>query len=421
MFKFIHAADIHLDSPLRGLEKYEGAPIENIRQATRKSLANLVQFALAEPVAFVIIAGDLFDGDLKDYSAGLFFARQMACLQEAGIQVFVISGNHDAVNNMTKTLRLPANVTMLTTEKPQTVLIDHLGVALHGQGFATREGKEVQVGAYPDAIKGHLNIGILHTCANENSGLHQRYVPCTLEELRSHGYDYWALGHIHQRRCLTDNPCVYFPGNLQGRHAKETGPKGCLLVTVSDTHIPAAEFKALDVLRWEHCNVDVTEAANEDDVLADVAANLASLRETSNGLPLAVRVEITGASPAHSKLHADPDRCVNQIRNAAIEVGVDRLWIEKIKLTTSPPHDEKRELDGPLAELHAVLEAFRRDEEKPRLNALLADLEKKLPKELKEKDSPEPFDITDSAWLWDVLDQVEPLLISRLAEVRADK
>ena len=59
MFKFLHAADIHLDSPFKGLERYEGAPAEKMRQATRRALENLVQLALDEQVKFVLIAGDL--------------------------------------------------------------------------------------------------------------------------------------------------------------------------------------------------------------------------------------------------------------------------------------------------------------------------------------------------------------------------
>src|SRR5918996_1910432 len=111
MFKFIHAADIHLDSPLRGLEQYDGAPVEQIRGATRQALANLVELALAERVAFVLLAGDLYDGEWKDYNTGLFFAAQMTRLREAGIRAFLIAGNHDAASQLTRYLRLPDNVT----------------------------------------------------------------------------------------------------------------------------------------------------------------------------------------------------------------------------------------------------------------------------------------------------------------------
>jgi len=125
MFKFIHAADIHLDSPLRGLARYEGAPVEKIRGATRQALKNLVDLAITEEVDFLLIAGDLYDGDWKDYNSGLFFAAQMTKLREAGIRVFIIAGNHDAGSQISRQLRMPDNVVRLSTKKPQTIVLDH--------------------------------------------------------------------------------------------------------------------------------------------------------------------------------------------------------------------------------------------------------------------------------------------------------
>ncbi|MCA9156388.1 MAG: metallophosphoesterase, partial [Planctomycetales bacterium] len=139
MFQFIHAADVHLDSPLIGLEQYEGAPVEEIRGASRRALGRLVELAIDREVAFVVIAGDLYDGDWKDHNTGLFFVGQAARLREAGIPLFVISGNHDAESAMTKSLRLPKNPNgsnmMLSHRKVETVRLDEFGVAIHGRGF----------------------------------------------------------------------------------------------------------------------------------------------------------------------------------------------------------------------------------------------------------------------------------------------
>ena len=76
-FSFIHTADIHLDSPLRGLGGMEGPAVERIRTATRKAFANLITEAVEREVDFVVIAGDLYDGDWRDYQTGLFFVAQM--------------------------------------------------------------------------------------------------------------------------------------------------------------------------------------------------------------------------------------------------------------------------------------------------------------------------------------------------------
>ncbi len=225
MIKFIHAADIHLDSPLVGLERYDGAPVDEIRGATRRALENLVRLATEEHASFVLIAGDVYDGDWKDYNTGLFFVKQMARLKEAGISVYLVAGNHDAASVITKSLRMPDNVAFLSTERPETMLIDRLGIALHGQGFPAREVTEDLSIAYPDAMAGMFNIGLLHTSVDGRSG-HEPYAPCTLDGLRSKGYDYWALGHVHAREVLSEDPWIVFPGNMQGRHVRETGPKG---------------------------------------------------------------------------------------------------------------------------------------------------------------------------------------------------
>lgn len=229
MFKFIHAADIHLDSPLRGLARYEGAPVAELRSATRQALEGLIRTAIEEEVAFVLLAGDLYDGDWRDYNTGLFFASQMSKLRKVGIKVFLISGNHDAQSQITKTIRLPDNVRQLSTRKPETVLLENVGVAIHGRGFATRAVTEDISATYPDARAGYFNIGMLHTSANGREG-HEPYAPCTVQGLAAKGYDYWALGHVHKREVLSEDPWIVFSGNIQGRHIREQGAKGCSLV-----------------------------------------------------------------------------------------------------------------------------------------------------------------------------------------------
>src|SRR3989339_81166 len=138
MFTFLHAADIHLDSPLRGLEGYADAPVEQIRQATRRAFDNLIELAIEEQVAFVLLAGDLYDGEWKDYHTGLFFIDRLSRLRKEKIMVFLASGHHDAASQITKALRLPDNVHLFSTKHPETIILEELGVAVHGQGYHTR-------------------------------------------------------------------------------------------------------------------------------------------------------------------------------------------------------------------------------------------------------------------------------------------
>ena len=264
--KFIHTADIHLDSPLAGLSAAKDAPFARLRDSTRAALRNLVDYALAEAVDFVVIAGDLYDGTWRDYSTGLFLTAQMARLGGAGIPAYVVLGNHDAESKLTRQLTLPANVHVFAADKAQTIRLDACDVALHGRSFPTPALGENIALAYPPPVPGRFNIGLLHTAAGGREA-HANYAPCALADLLAKGYDYWALGHVHAREILSERPHVVFPGNLQGRNIRETGAKGFTVVRVEDGRVVAADHVAADAVRWFRCGVDLAEAADFDDVL----------------------------------------------------------------------------------------------------------------------------------------------------------
>ena len=413
MFKFIHAADIHLDSPLRGLEQYEGAPVDEIRAAARRALANLVDLAIDQQVAFVVIAGDIYDGDWRDYNTGLYFVDQVRRLREAEIPLYLISGNHDAANRMTRTLRLPENVTFFSADAPETALIPELDVAIHGQSFPTAAVYDDLSEGYPIAVSGYYNVGILHTCATGREG-HDRYAPCSLEGLKAKAYNYWALGHIHNREILSEQPLIAFSGNIQGRHIKETGAKGCLLVTVNDDQSTQTDFRALDVLRWDIASIDVSQCQGVDEILDLIATQIESCHGNAAGRFLALRVELTGETSAHRDLHARKHHWTNEIRSLAIDVGKGDVWIEKVKLRTSSPTSKSTPgniPDDAIGELTSLFDQAQKDP--GRLSELdfdFADVVKKLPAELKTLARPE-----DPEWLREILAEAEPLLLSRLA------
>ena len=188
MVRFIHTADIHLTAPYRGLERYEGAP-RLLRSATRQAFDNLIKLAVDQGVDFVLIAGDLYDGDWLDYNTGLYFVRQMNVLREAGISLFLVRGNHDAASQIAKSLTLPDNVREFSCQGPETVILDSLGVALHGQGYLQRQETSNLARNYPDPVPGLVNIGLLHTALDGREG-HEPYAPCSVDELVNKGYDY---------------------------------------------------------------------------------------------------------------------------------------------------------------------------------------------------------------------------------------
>jgi exonuclease SbcD len=413
--KFIHTADIHLDSPLLGLERYEGAPVEAMHGATRRALENLVDLALRETVDFVLIAGDVYDGDWRDFNTGLFFARQMGRLREAGVPVFLIAGNHDAAGQITRRLRLPENVHAFPADRPRTVQLNDLGAAIHGRSFASRAVTENLAAGYPPAVPGAFNIGLLHTSVTGREG-HETYAPCSVDDLRRRGYDYWALGHVHTREVVSEAPWIVFPGNVQGRHVRETGAKGCTLVTVDDGRIVAAEHCPLDVLRWVVVTVDLSAARTADEAVDLARSALAAEEAQTDGRPLAARLRLTGASPAHRELAAEVERWRNELRAAATDASAGRVWIEKVECRTRAAAD----LDGLARRSDALGELWRSVRDLQPDDALraalaedLADLRRKAPPEL--KSGPDALDLDAPDLLRDAVADVRELLLARLA------
>lgn len=337
--RFIHTADIHLDSPLSGLAAYKGAPADLLRTVTRDAFTRLVDEALDEAVDFMVIAGDLYDGSWKDYNTGHFFCREMGRLNKAGIPVYLLFGNHDADSEMTKKLTLPPNVHQFETRKASTFLIEELKVALHGRSYKEAATVENLVTSYPAPVAGWLNIGVLHT-ALEGYAAHANYAPCSLAELTAKGYDYWALGHVHEHAILQKTPWVVFSGNLQGRHIRETGARGAMLVTADESGIRSVERLLVDVLRWHMVDVDASEVGTLQEVVRLVGRAFEQLvSETPDKIYLSVRVCIKGRTAAHGELFGLESQLREEILGQAAGYGIDRLWVEKVRIETHPVTD----------------------------------------------------------------------------------
>ena len=414
MLTFLHAADIHLDSPLRGLARYDGAPLELLRGASRRAFENLVRSAIEERVAFLVISGDLYDGEWKDFNTGLFFARQLGRLREAGVEVVVLHGNHDAESSLTRALRLDG-VHVFPAGRAGTIRLERWGVALHGQSFKTAETTDNLVPGYPEPIPGLLNLGVLHT-ALEGHAEHARYAPCTVEELENKGYGYWALGHVHAARIVRREPWVVYPGNLQGRHAREVGAKGAIRVAVEDREIVGVEAVAFDVLRWAHLQVDAGGAATRDGVEDRVREALAAaIRSDGDGRPLAVRVSITGATRAHHALLAHEEGFRADLQGIAAGLGADVAWIEKIRLATAPEGAPVARTDGAVDDLRRTLDEAAADPElRQALQADLQTLLDKLPAEARRDLEPGPLADLQAGRLESVIAEALPLLRARL-------
>ncbi|MEW8333768.1 MAG: DNA repair exonuclease [Candidatus Thiodiazotropha sp.] len=412
--RFLHAADIHLDSSLHGLERYEGAPVEEIRSATRRAFDNLIELAIDEDVAFVLLVGDLYDGDWKDYNTGLYFVERMGRLREAGIQVFVVAGNHDAASQITKHLRLPDNVTMFSAKHPEEVILDDLNIAIYGQGFATRAVTDDLSQGYPQGDPQLFNIGLLHTCLDGKPG-HEPYAPCTVDGLRSKGYQYWALGHVHNREVVSQDPWIVFPGNIQGRHIRELGTKGCTLVSIENGEVAEVEHRNLDVMRWSLCELDVSVSESVDDIYEQVREGLQLASDDADGRPVAVRLELRGACPAHSVLHADRDRWTQEYRALATGLGGSGIWLERVSIKTRPAVslDETLKRDDALSGLLRAIRDMELDtSDLDDLTDDISTLRQKLPAELLGGD--DPYDPAKPEILKETLEDIKELLVNRL-------
>lgn len=339
MTTFLHAADIHLDSPLSGLSRYEGAPVDEVRAATRRALDNLVGYALAEDVPLLVLAGDVYDGDWQDFQTGLHFVRQMTRLRDGGVRVALVRGNHDAASVMSRSLPLPENVAVLPDDAPGSVRYDDLGLVVHGRSYPSAEVRENLVPAYPEPVPGLFNIGLLHTAVSGAEG-HEPYAPCRLEDLAAKGYQYWALGHVHEHKILAQAPPVVFSGCLQGRHIRETGPKGCVRVDVDATGAARTTFVPLDVMRWERLDVDAAGAATPAEVGGRFAEACSEALSRAEGRALGLRVEVSGRSAAHAALARAPEDFAAELRARAVALSGGRAWLEKIVLRTAQPVDE---------------------------------------------------------------------------------
>lgn len=409
--KLVHAADLHLDSPLRGLLSRPEVPLSQVRTATRVALANLVDLCIAERAELLLIAGDVYDGDWRDYSTGMYFAHQMGRLREAGVQVVMIRGNHDAASQITKSLRLPDNVYELPAKSAETLCLDELGVAIHGQSFATRAVTQNLAQSYPQRVPNLLNVGLLHTSVTGRSG-HESYAPCSLDDLHSKGYDYWALGHVHAHEVLSREPWVVFPGNLQGRHARETGEKGAMLVEYDAAGIQSVELRSVDVVRYAQCSLDLSQVSHWDSALDRVRPLLERELARAEGRVLGVRLRLTGQTPLHTRLRAEEDAFLRDVWIQVQDIASE-LWIEKLQVETRAQAAAIPE-DGAIAELlHAIATQRADDALLAELAEELSDLRSKLPPELREGE--DGLRLEDPELITRELDAVVAMLTTRLS------
>ena len=376
-FTFIHAADLHIDSPLESLGAKDPEIAKLFARAGRAAVEALISETLASEARFLVISGDIFDGDWRDVSTGHFFVRQLGELHRRGVPVFIVKGNHDAEGVITGNLTYPSSAHIFSSLRAETRFLEDLRVALHGRSFTHKRPAEDFVTTYPARREGWLNIGVLHTGLDGVRG-HNPYAPCTIADLARHGYDYWALGHIHAAEIVACDPYVVFPGNLQGRSPRETGPKGAMRVTVEDGRVVAVEPLILDAARWAHESVDMSGVADEAEAQDRIAKAISSAHAGADGRPLALRISLTGETPAHGKLLARREVIEADARARAFGIASD-CWVERVKILTRAAPERPLGLEADALDVDALISEAAAD---PEFLALVADLQRSIGEKL---------------------------------------
>lgn len=327
-FRFIHTADLHLDSPLRALALRSPDLARELGVATRAALTRIIDLCIAEDVHFLLIAGDLWDGRHSSTKTPRFLKQELLRLQAAGIRCFVIRGNHDALAKQVGELALPDNVTLFGSRATSEVLdIDGHGVVIHGLSFRDAHAPESLLARFPPASPDAFNIGLMHTSLNGTAG-HDVYAPCSAADLHAHGFHYWALGHIHRRSEHHGRATIVMPGIPQGRDMGEWGNTSVTLCRVADDNTLTLEQHCVAAVRFERWNVDCAGVADWTDLLALIARNLpqGNMAEAQCVLRLTLR----GATPLAWRIARDLDRLTEETH--ALAAAVDGLWIDKIEL-----------------------------------------------------------------------------------------
>lgn len=333
-YRFVHTADIHLDSPLKSLAlRHEGLS-ELIGTATRVVFGRIIDLCVEEGVDALIIAGDLYDGSQTSMKTARFLVQQFGRLQEAGIRVYLIRGNHDAESRMTKELVFPETVKVFGSKaEAQVVEKGPLRLAIHGVSFATRHAPESLLDRFKPAVSGAINIGILHTSLAGAAG-HDRYAPCSVAELQSTGFDYWALGHVHLRAGYPGRTTVVMPGNPQGRDIGEAGAKSVTLVTVADDGSLTVEARPTAIARFERVPVDLTGVAEWREVAARLEAVLRRARASMAEEQLVLRPILHGDTPLAWQILRDLDLLTEQA--VSVSEGIGTVWIDKVENACAP-------------------------------------------------------------------------------------
>jgi exonuclease SbcD len=338
---FLHVADIHLDAPFQGVVADDERIGRALAEATYSAWRRAVDLALERAVDFVVIAGDAYNAADRSLRAQLRFREQVLRLDAAGIRTFVVHGNHDPANGWSAGLAAPESVHVFSSarvERVEAVVDGEYVCAVYGRSFARAAETESFASGYKREAGDAIAVAVMHANVGGRPD-HDPYAPCSVDDLRAAGMDYWALGHVHRYEVVARDPWAVYAGSPQGLNPKEVGVHGCCLVEIARSGAVTVLHEDLAAIDWACAELDVSAAVDIDAVERVVADACGEMR-ASSGRPLVARIALTGRSPVHADL-ARPGVIAQLLESFRAEHGAGDpwVWVDRLDDRTSPPID----------------------------------------------------------------------------------
>lgn len=304
--RFVHAADLHLDSPFRALGHASPALRSQLQAATLGAFARIVDHTIACGADFLLVAGDLYDSKDRSLRALVAFRKQMERLAERNISVYIVHGNHDPLNGWGSEFQLPPNVTTFRgkTDTEPFVRRGREVAQITGVSYTRERVTDNLASAFHPTEGAPYSIALLHANVGAQTG-HADYAPAAIDELVAAGFDYWALGHVHTRSVLSTEPVmVVYPGNPQGRNPRETGVRGCYQVDVDTRGRAHLQFVETNLVRWAHLELSIRSHSRIEGLLDELLEKGRQVKLNFEG-PTVVRCTVTGNGPLHRDLQME--------------------------------------------------------------------------------------------------------------------
>ena len=344
-FTFVHAADLHLDSPFKGITADSPVIAETLRSATFNAYNSLIDLCIEHQVSFLLISGDIYDGEDRSLRAQLRFRDGLVKLDENGIKAFIAHGNHDPHNTLSPKIQWPKNTHIFAPNKVESIIVYSDGGAIamvSGISHGRKNETQNLATKFKRNNSGLFEVGLLHCNVGSHTG-HDPYAPCELSDLLSAGLDYWALGHVHEKKRLNTDPYVVYPGNSQGRHFHECGERGCFLVKVQEQVVSNIEFIPLDGVRWLESSVSIDGLRTLDELDRTITQTVNSFVEEAAGRAVIARMDVIGRGPLYIELRktANSEGLLERVR----ELYTDEdpfVWIQEITISCRPEIDIER-------------------------------------------------------------------------------